>query len=227
MDLLAADAKLRDALDAFEPGGKVAVTYHPLRYAWAPHDAYVRRFGTKPGRVALVGMNPGFWGMAQTGVPFADPDTARAWMGVEGTVHAPARLHPKLPVKGFASTRSDPSGRRLYGWARARFGSADAFFDAHYVDNYCPLLFLDAEGANLTPPQLRKADRDALRPACDAHVVDLVAALRPTRLVGLGAYVAERLRDVAAREGLDVPVDAALHPSPANPRNNKAWGVDF
>jgi single-strand selective monofunctional uracil DNA glycosylase len=223
VDLLDASARLRDALAGFPPGGRAAWCYHPLGYAWAPHEAYLRWFGAGAGRSVLVGMNPGFWGMAQTGVPFADPETACGWMGVEGPVSAPARTHPKLPILGFASRRPDPSGRRLYGAARARYGTAQAFFADWFVDNYCPLLFLDAEGANLTPDKLPRAARAALEPACDEHMRALVATLRPTRLVALGSYVAARLRAL----DLDVPVQAALHPSPANPRNNRGWGEDL
>lgn len=221
--LLEADAALRDALRGFRPGGRVAKVVAPLEYAWAGHEAYVRRYGDATGRDVLVGMNPGFWGMAQTGIPFADPETARAWMGLSADVAAPAATHPRLPVRGFASTRPDPSGRRLYGWARSRFGSAEAFFAAFYVDNYCPLLFLDESGSNVTPDKLRKEDRLALQVPCDAHARALVAALRPRRLLGLGAYVTERLRAL----DLGVPVEGLLHPSPANPRNNQGWGVDF
>lgn len=223
MDHLAATARLRDALAGFEPGGRVACVYRPLGYAWAPHAAYLERYGRATGRDVLVGMNPGFWGMAQTGVPFADPEIARDWMGIEGPVAQPARTHPRLPIRGYASTRPDPSGRRLYGAARARFGTAEAFFARYFVDNYCPLLFLDEAGANLTPDKLRKADREAMEPICDAHVRETVADLRPARLLALGAYVEARLRAL----DLAVPVVGLLHPSPANPRNNRGWGADL
>src|SRR6185503_11363366 len=50
----------------------VAFVYNPLEYARAPHEAYLERYGRGPKEVLLLGMNPGPFGMAQTGVPFGD-----------------------------------------------------------------------------------------------------------------------------------------------------------
>ena len=52
--------------------GPVTHVYNPLEYARAPHEAYLERWGRGPKRVVLLGMNPGPFGMAQTGVPFGD-----------------------------------------------------------------------------------------------------------------------------------------------------------
>ena len=46
--------------------------YNPLVYAREPHEAYLEKWGAKPKEIVLVGMNPGPFGMAQTGVPFGD-----------------------------------------------------------------------------------------------------------------------------------------------------------
>ncbi len=132
-------------------GPPVAVVYRPLEYAWEPHRRYLARYGSGPKQVLLVGMNPGPWGMAQTGVPFGEIAAVRDWMGIEGPVGAPDRLHPKRPVTGFDCTRNEASGRRLWGWARKNFGSAEVFFRRFFVANYCPLMFIDESGANRTP----------------------------------------------------------------------------
>ena len=46
--------------------------YNPLEYAWAPHVDYLQKYGQKQHRVLLLGMNPGPFGMTQTGVPFGE-----------------------------------------------------------------------------------------------------------------------------------------------------------
>jgi len=64
-------------------GPPVTHVYDPLVYAREAWDAYVRLAGTRPKEVLLLGMNPGPFGMAQTGVPFGDKTMARDWLGIE------------------------------------------------------------------------------------------------------------------------------------------------
>ncbi|HKJ89152.1 MAG TPA: single-stranded DNA-binding protein, partial [Gammaproteobacteria bacterium] len=134
--------------------------YNPLDYARNPHRRYLERYGRGRREVLLVGMNPGPYGMVQTGVPFGDVGMVRDWMGIEGEVGHPRREHPKRPVEGFGCTRGEASGRRLWGWARDRFGAAEAFFERFYVANYCPLAFFEESGANRTPDKLPREDRE-------------------------------------------------------------------
>lgn len=223
MDAVALARKARDELPREVPGA--AYVYNPLDYAWGAHEDWLRRYGAREGRILLVGMNPGPWGMGQTGVPFGDVVWVRDWMHVRGEVRAPARLHPKRPVTGFATTRREPSGSRLYGWASERFGPAAAFFERFFIVNYCPLLFFDEEGRNLTPPQLPAKGREAVELACDDHLADLVRALRPRLVVGVGQFAEERAKGVLASRGLPVPVGRILHPSPASPLANQGWAA--
>lgn len=222
----AAAARLRDALDAFPLPRGVAFAYHPLRYAWDAHAAFLARFGRGEGRALFVGMNPGPWGMTQSGVPLADPTLAREWMGLQGRVAAPPVTHPKVPVLGYASTRRDPTGAKFYGWARRRYGTAARFFAEAFVLNHCPLLFLDAAGRGVTLPALAAADARRLLAPCDAHLAEALRALRPRLVLPMGAFAAARVRAVLDAEGLDVPVRPVRHPSPANPANNAGWGDD-
>ena len=199
----------------------VTHVYAPLTYAWAVHQAYLRRFGPRTGRVLLVGMNPGPWGMAQTGVPFGDPEFVRDWMGLEAPVARPAREHPRRQVAGLASRRGEVSGRRLWGWARERYGSADAFFRRFFVLNYCPLAFLEETGRNRTPDRLPAAEREPLFTACDSALGRLVTALRPKQVVGIGRFAEARCG--AALAGRSFPIGWAPHPSPASPAANRGW----
>jgi len=210
-DLSAALGEMRFALP-------VTHVYDPLVYAWSIHERYLRRYGDGPKRVVFLGMNPGPFGMVQTGVPFGEVAAVRDWLGLEGPVDSPERSNPKRPVEGFACARSEVSGRRLWGLFQERFGSADAFFAEHFVANYCPLAFFD-EGRNLTPDKLPAAEQEPLLAACDAHLRALVAALAPEWVIGVGGWA-----EVRAREALDgVSIGRILHPSPASPAANRGW----
>lgn len=202
-------------------GPPVTYVYNPLEYAARSHEAYLRRFGSSSKEVLLVGMNPGPWGMAQTGVPFGDVAMVRDWMGIEEGVEIPAQTHPKRPVEGFDCGRSEVSGTRLWGWARDRFGDADAFFARFFVWNYCPLSFLEESGRNRTPDKLPKAEQQPLFVACDRALAALVETLTPRWVIGVGKFAEDRAK---AALGGDAPaLGRILHPSPASSAANRGW----
>jgi len=197
--------------------------YNPLDYAWAPFELYLKRYGQAPKEVLLLGMNPGPWGMAQTGVPFGEVAHVRDWLKISAPVGKPGLEHPKRPVLGFACRRSEASGARLWGWARARFHTPEAFFARFFVANYCPLVFMEDSGRNLTPDKLPKAEREPLERLCDEALRRLALRLRPRRVIGVGAFAARRAEE--ALTGLDVAIGQLLHPSPANPQANRGWAA--
>lgn len=202
----------------------VAYVYNPLDYAWDPHRHYLERWGRGTKRVVFLGMNPGPWGMAQVGVPFGEIAHVRDWVGITGEVNKPESEHPKRPVDGFSCTRSEVSGRRLWSYFAKRFGTADVFFDEHFVANYCPLAFLEESGRNRTPDKLPAAERDALHAACDLHLRRTVAVLEPEWIIGVGGFA--RARAEAALAGVDVRLGRVLHPSPASPAANRGWAEE-
>jgi single-strand selective monofunctional uracil DNA glycosylase len=214
--------ELREAVDPLSFASPVTHTYTPLRYAWEPHRAYLERFGQAPKRVVLLGMNPGPYGMAQTGVPFGEISAVRDWMGIHQTVSQPSRVHPKRPVTGFACERSEVSGRRLWGLMAARYGSPEAFFAEHFVLNYCPLVWMSATGANLTPDKLTAAEQMAVDTPCRVHLRAALELLQPRHAVGVGAYAMRQLATVT-RPGDPWRVSTVLHPSPASPAANRGW----
>jgi len=204
---------------AFRP--PTACTYNPLVYARRSHEAYLSRYARQGVEALLLGMNPGPWGMAQTGVPFGEVALVREFLGIEARVDQPGRVHPKRPIEGFACTRSEVSGRRVWGWVQDRFGSADAFSDRFLVANYCPLVFMEASGRNRTPDKLPAAEREPLFAVCDEALRRLVAWCRPARVIGVGAFAAARARQALGADG--PPVASILHPSPASPAANRGW----
>jgi single-strand selective monofunctional uracil DNA glycosylase len=161
--------------------------------------------------------------MAQTGVPFGEIGQVRDWLGIEGSVARPPAEHPRRPILGFATRRSEGSGRRFWGWAAGRFGSPERFFARFFVHNYCPLVFMEASGRNRTPDKLPRAEREPLFAACDRALVRAVEILRPRWVVGVGRFAEERAREALA--GRDIGFGRILHPSPASPLANRDWGA--
>jgi single-strand selective monofunctional uracil DNA glycosylase len=199
----------------------VPYVYNPLVYARAPHEAYLERWGSKtPREVLMVGMNPGPFGMAQTGVPFGDVAMVRDFLGITGEVGKPAREHSARPITGFACTRSEVSGTRLWGWARDCFGSAERFFERVFVANWCPLVFMSESGRNRTPDRLPAAERTALYRACDEALAKTADVLRPRLVVGIGGFAARRAHEAL---GTSAAIGCILHPSPASPAANRDW----
>lgn len=223
MSLTAISRTLADAVDRLSFAAPVTHVYNPLDYAREPHEQYLQRFGDGTREVLLVGMNPGPFGMAQTGVPFGEIALVRDWMGISGDVKQPADPHPRRPVQGFNCRRAEVSGARLWGWARERFGTPERFFARFFVANYCPLVFMEESGRNRTPDKLPAAERDALFAVCDEALRATVESLRPRIVVGVGAFARQRAE--AALSGMDCSIGTVLHPSPASPIANRGWAA--
>lgn len=229
-DLLAASSRLNDRVFSFEPGGDVTHVYNPLVYAARGWQAYIELFtdsrdGSGDGLTVFLGMNPGPWGMAQTGVPFGEITAVREWMGIVVEVERPAYEHPKRPILGYACRRSEVSGRRLWGLMAERFGSARRFFRNHLVLNYCPLVFMGESGRNITPDKLPVEDRKKLYRVCDEHLSTQLKILKPRHVIGIGAFATRRLQAVVSDPelvGIEEPIQI-LHPSPASPAANRGW----
>lgn len=202
----------------FEP--PVAWVYNPLKYAWPAHQQYLRKYVRRSCQVVFMGMNPGPWGMAQTGTPFGEVAVVRDWLKIDAPIGRPAREHPKRPIEGLACPRSEVSGRRLWGLFRTRYERPEKFFARHLVLNYCPLVFMEASARNLTPDKLPATERKALQSICDRHLEEVLAAIQPKWLVGIGAF-AEKCATRVAPPGIQI--GRILHPSPASPAANRGW----
>ena len=223
-DLVAIQRQLCERVDALSFGAPVTHVYNPLRYAWRTAEVYLRKYARGPKRTVFLGMNPGPWGMAQTGVPFGDVVVVRDWLRIPIVVDRPAHVHPRRPVLGADCVRREVSGQRFWGWAQERFGTPGAFFRHFAVVNYCPLLFLgpgSGDGVrNLTPDQLRSADSEALFQLCDSALEASCQALSPNLVIGVGNFAFRRARAVLPAS---VRVGKILHPSPRSPQANQGW----
>ena len=220
LELITAARELSAAVDHLGFTAPVTHHYNPLAYAWAAHEIYLRRYVTGPRKVIFIGMNPGPFGMVQCGVPFGEISAVRDWLGIEATVKQPLVINPKRLIEGFACTRSEVSGKRLWGLFAERFGTAEAFFVEHFVANYCPLAFFD-NARNLTPDKLSAAETAPLYAACDEHLRQIVAALEAHWVIGIGVFAEARAAQALA--GTGVRIGRILHPSPASPPANRGW----
>ena len=218
--LISAARKLSDKVERFTFAPPVSHIYNPLTYAWAPHEMYLRRFGASRKKIIFIGMNPGPFGMVQCGVPFGEIAAVRDWMEIGTAVDKPSSENPKRPIEGFACTRSEVSGRRLWSLFQQRFGTAEAFFADHFVANYCPLAFFE-QARNLTPDKLPSSESEPLYAACDDHLRQIVMALEPQWVIGIGGFAEARAAKALA--GMDVRIGKVLHPSPASPAANRGW----
>jgi single-strand selective monofunctional uracil DNA glycosylase len=219
--LIEASQALSREVTALKFGEPTAYVYNPLDYAWKIHQAYLEVAGKSKKKVVFLGMNPGPFGMAQTGVPFGEIPAVRDWMGLRGEVCKPSPEHKKRPVEGLDCKKSEVSGRRLWGLFAERFKSAEAFFEDHFVANYCPLVFMEDSGRNRTPDKLPSKERKELEKVCDRHLRELVEILEPSWLVGVGGFARKRAEEALGT--MDIKIATILHPSPASPAANRGW----
>jgi single-strand selective monofunctional uracil DNA glycosylase len=213
-----------DLIDALRPlkfGPPISHVYNPLEYAQESLRQYHSKFGATPKEVLFLGMNPGPWGMAQTGIPFGEIQAVKNWMGIKAPVGSPKEIHPKRPVQGFACRKREVSGQRLWGWARKSFQTPGRFFKRFFVANYCPLIFIENSGRNRTPDQICVAERKPLLEICDQALSRTIKYFKPRYVVGVGKFAEKRAR--AALDQHKVKIGMIAHPSPANPQANRGW----
>ena len=213
--------ELSAAVDGLSFAAPTAYVYNPLDYARDPAERYLDKAGSRRKEVIFLGMNPGPWGMAQTGVPFGTVNLVRDWLGIEAPVGKPPSEHPKRPVEGFRVRREEVSGNRFWGWARDRCGTPGRFFARFFVANYCPLVFMEPSGRNRTPDKLPAAERGELFRLCDRALCDVIQALQPKLVVGVGKFAQDRAGAALADTG--IRIGGILHPSPASPVANRGW----
>ena len=214
--------ELITALEPLTFSEPVTHVYNPLVYARSAWDLYCARYGQGTRKVLALGMNPGPFGMSQVGVPFGEIDHVRDWLGIETLIGKPPVEHPKRPILGFACTRSEVSGRRLWGWAKETYGTPEAFFETFFITNYCPLVFMEGtNGRNRVPEKLPAVERAPVFEACDRALLQTVELMQPELILGIGKFAEKKAQQVVGH--LDVQIGSVPHPSPASPIANRGW----
>ncbi len=213
--------KLCERLAELHFADPVSHVYNPLEYARRAHNAYLRAYGDDPKRVIFLGMNPGPFGMAQTGVPFGDVACVRDFLGIAESVGHPPIEHPKRPIQGFDCPRREVSGSRLWGAIAQQYATPARFFQNRFIANYCPLVFIESSGRNRTPDKLPAGEREPLFASCDDYLRRLVEIFDAEWVIGIGSFAEQRARE--ALSDREIRIGRILHPSPANPRANDSW----
>lgn len=222
--LIAATRSLTKRLTTLHFSPPVAHTYNPLTYAGDNYELYLRRYADSPKQNFFLGMNPGPFGMAQTGIPFGEVNAVKHWLNLQAPIRPPADQHPKRPILGLNCTRSEVSGLRLWGLFQECFSTPEAFFQDNFVANFCPLVWMNESGANITPDKIKAQEISPVEDACLDYLETQIRLLNPTRLIGVGAYAGKKLELVARRfPNRTFTLGTLLHPSPASPIANKLW----
>ncbi|NOJ92166.1 hypothetical protein HMI51_04300 [Corallococcus coralloides] len=191
--------------------------YHPWVYACEPFARFLDTYGPRhPLDYLFLGLNPGPWGMTQTGIPFTDPTTVRTHLKLSGQVNTPGGTSPRVPVTGLDSKKKEGSAAAISALMGRRWGSVANCYKSGYVMNFCPMFMLDDLGVNVTPADLRVkcSAMRSLRDLCDAYLACVVWIYRPKRVITLGKYAERRLARVLRLAGLDeIHIVPLLHPS--------------
>lgn len=218
--------QLREDVNKLAFSAPVVSVYNPLDYAWQGFERYTGYLSERGVKYVFLGMNPGPWGMAQTGVPFGEIESVKSFLGIDGfTVTKPACELDEYPVDGLDCKRSEVSGKRLWGLFRQRYGESGNFFRENFVLNYCPLLFLSGRpggrARNFTPDKLDIIERRKLFAPCDNCLRQVIEIIGPEYLIGIGNFAASKAKE--ALKGIDIKIAKILHPSPASPPSNNNW----
>ncbi len=223
--LIEAAADLRRSLAKLDFSSVAEWVYDPFDYAWEPYCEYITRYARTSVKRVFMGMNPGPWGMAQTGIPFGEVASVRDWLKITSVAKKPQREHPKRPIEGLNCSRSEVSGYRMWGLFRERYGTPKKFFSEHFVINYCPLAFMDANARNLTPDKFPRSIRESLEDACDQHLIAVLDALQPKDFIGVGSFAEKCGKRCISRLTMNEKPNLMriLHPSPASPAANRDW----
>ncbi|KAL2712687.1 single-strand selective monofunctional uracil DNA glycosylase [Vespula squamosa] len=231
--LLLIEQELCQKLQTISFPSSVAYIYNPIIYAFEVHAMYVQTYCNEPKKILFLGMNPGPWGMSQTGVPFGEISMVRDWLKLHGFIGKPSREQPDRKVTGFDCKRSEISGKRLWGLFKEMCGSPQNLFKHSYVHNYCPIALMDRKGRNITPAELKAIfilffhyfyilikyflqgeEQKLIYELCDQALSKIIQLLDIKIIVGIGRFAEKRAQIVVSADNLSVQVLWITHPSP-------------
>ncbi|RZF44591.1 hypothetical protein LSTR_LSTR001349 [Laodelphax striatellus] len=202
----------------------VEYIYNPLECAYDVHRNFVHKFCISSKKILFLGMNPGPWGMMQTGVPFGDVISVKNWLKVTGEIIKPLKEHHLRPVSGFDCKRVEVSGKRFWAFAQhLSNGNPAVFFRNSFVHNYFPFVLMTESGKNVTPADLKPAEQKELESLCDESLCSVIDLLKVETIIAIGRYTEKRVKAVLRKTPKNVDVVYMMHPSPRNPKSNQEW----
>ena len=198
--------------------------WNPQRYGCELYARFAEEhLPPKPGALVAFGLNPGKYGMSQTGIPFTDVTrAARVGLALEPPGVAPRDLVPYL--KSYRVERSSDSVYRLLD---ALWGDAREGWRAMWAVAPCGLLFLEQDGANVTPADARLARRADVRALRIRVVEEAIAAAKPKGALLLGQDVARVVGPAATALLGEENVLVTDHPVARGPgRRGPQWWAE-
>lgn len=148
--------QLNQRLQSLTFKSPIEFVYNPVEYAFNLHEQYINTYCKSTKEIIFIGMNPGPFGMCQTGVPFGDINHVKDWLGIDGVLLSkPENECPNRPILGLSCTRQEISGQKFWGLFEKICGTPENFFKSAFVYNYCPLAFMKNNGANVTPNNIK------------------------------------------------------------------------
>eukprot|EP01023_Acetabularia_acetabulum_P031317 TRINITY_DN29446_c0_g1_i1.p1 TRINITY_DN29446_c0_g1~~TRINITY_DN29446_c0_g1_i1.p1 ORF type:complete len:252 (+),score=22.23 TRINITY_DN29446_c0_g1_i1:130-885(+) len=202
---------------------KINTIYNPLEYAWEPYENYLRKYCGDYKKTIFVGMNPGYFGMVQTGIPFGDLNMVCNFLHLQ-KFQVPVKQHNIRKIVGYEIKRSEVSGQRFWGLIQTKFGHPDKFFneDSNFVVNLCPLAFLSETGKNVTPEEISIQEKDKIIVVCMAYFKQIVKFLQIQNIVCIGNFVCKEVKKSLTQDGY-YNIVYMQHPSPRVQPQELQW----
>ncbi|XP_047511589.1 single-strand selective monofunctional uracil DNA glycosylase [Pieris napi] len=200
----------------------VTHVYNPTIYARDTFEMYIRKYCNTKKKIMFFGMNPGPWGMSQTGVPFGEISSVRDWLGIEGCVGKPLEENAARPVRGFDCTRTEVSGKRFWGLFKKLCGFPEVFFETSLVYNYINQQWMNSKGCNITPADFKMSQMESLYNIGDLVFANVLRLYGVETVVAIGRFCLVRAQKAISQYILlkNVKVIYLPHPSPRVVNNN-------
>ncbi|KAL4709369.1 hypothetical protein ACJJTC_013658 [Scirpophaga incertulas] len=214
--------QLNNSLEELQLLRSIKCIYNPTKYARRTFEMYVQKYCNTEKQIMYFGMNPGPWGMSQTGVPFGEINSVKDWLKINGVVEKPPTELPARPVKGFECTRSEISGRRFWGLFKELCVSPENFFRTSFVYNYLPQQWMKSNGCNLTPGDFGTLQMEPLYNICDPIFIEVLKLYEVQTIVAIGKFCETRALKALKKYLPDSSIQVFYlpHPSPRTVNNN-------
>ena len=190
--------------------------YNPLSYCFESFKIYFEYLNTEEEINLFFGINPGPFGMAQTGIPFGDKETVKNYLKIEPKIDIDKipKQHPKKQILGLEVKRVEKSGRIFWGVIKEFYPEKYDFFKSNFVLNFCPLCFLDEQGRNITPKVLRKEDQIALYKILEIFMLKLFKLIKIKKLIAIGDETFSYLNALNTKLKIQTIIHPAAYKSP-------------
>lgn len=210
--------------------------YHPILYARENYKKYCTLYGAHTKQIIYVGMNPGFAGMCQTGVPFGAKSMVQSWLQISEQLDDPPPPYPNQPARnvvGFRYHLNERSGTRMWGFFKSQYATPENFFKHSFVYNFFPVAFdcrTPSTGiANYTLEDLLKdysTNAEVLLAIGLAQHAfsEILECSKAKYVVCFGKLAYKYLKHLESEDVLVIQCD---HPSPRVHKSDESWNAKF